>query len=111
MTIDPRKDPRSRMRNILSSGETTRTTPPDDSLLSRLPKARPAAAPSVPPPAPEELQPETPSFFQRFGPAFWTVTGLISLVVNGLLIALVLYLLSSVAGLQLTAGETGANVL
>ena len=115
MSIDPSHDPRTRLRNILSNGETTPVTPPDESPLSRLPKARPAVSSSQPPsPQPQlppEPPPQTPSLFQRYGPAFWTVTGILSLVVNSILIAVLFYLWSSMNSLQLTASDTGANVL
>jgi len=113
MSIEPGQDPRTRMQKILSSGETIPGAPRDDSPLSRLPKARPVTSPSQPPP-PEpqpEPRPQRPSLFQRYAPAFWTVTGILSLVVNGVLIAVVIYLLSSMANLQLTASDTGANIL
>jgi hypothetical protein len=125
VTHDPNRNPRSRLRNILSEGEikedggqTVETVP---NPLSRLPKARtrplpatpraapaPEAADSLPSPArARELKP--PRF--HFGPAFWTVTGILSLLVNGILIALVLYLASSLASMQMTASDAGANIL
>ncbi|MGE5250182.1 MAG: hypothetical protein ACM3QS_08180 [Bacteroidota bacterium] len=112
MTRDPGKDPRSRMRDILTDGETRPTPVPPQSPLSRLPRARPLGSGRVaspPPPAPPAA-PE-PSPYPRFGPAFWTITGLLSLIVNGILIAIVIYLVSSVTSLQMTASDAGSNVL
>jgi len=111
MTRNTREDPRRRMRNILSSGETQPTIARDDSPLSRLPKARPAG-PSETASAPPLQAPAAPvTAYPRFGPAFWTLTGILSLVVNGILIAVVVYLVSSLASLQLTASDAGASVL
>jgi hypothetical protein len=122
MNSDTSQNPRSRLRNILSEGEeeAEQTVEHHPSPLSRLPKARPAAVPA-PQPAPRPTVPaprtipdaadQPPRSFFHFGPAFWTVTGILSLVVNGILIALVIYLVTSVTGLQLSASDAGANVL
>jgi hypothetical protein len=48
---------------------------------------------------------------ERMFHAFWTVTGAISLLVNGVLLAVVIYLLSTIATLQLTATGAGSTVL
>lgn len=116
MSRDPREDPRSRMRSILSSGETQPVPVREESPLSRLPKARPSDAQAAAGPAPEGTPgpisaPPAPRAYPRFGPAFWTLTGILSLVVNGILIALVIYLLSSLGALQITASDAGAGLL
>jgi hypothetical protein len=115
MTSDPHRNPRSRLRNILSSNEAEQTAEQNPSPVARLPKAQAAGVAPAPVTtqervaAPEAFEPR-PSFW-RFGPAFWTVTGILSLVVNGILIGMLVYLMSSLGSLQMTAGDTGANVL
>jgi hypothetical protein len=125
MTKDPRNNPRSRLKDILSAGEEQ---PPDleetVSPLSRLP--RPHSAPgtaesplaSLPPagprragasPAPAPVV--SASGLARFGPAFWTVTGGLSLLVNGVLLALLFILLRMLGGSQLTPGDSAAGLL
>lgn len=116
MTDDPMQDPRRRMRSILSSGEIEKTAEHNPSPLSRLPRARPSVdsmpPPTVPPPAQVSAPPpESHSFSFHFGPAFWTITGLLSLVVNAVLIAIVIYVLTSTASLQLSASSAGGNIL
>lgn len=117
MTSDPNNNPGSRMRNILSSAEDANPIQ-DESLIARLPQkkkptqAAPDAAPApiqVPPPSAPQRVPRSRT--ERMFQAFWTVTGLISLIVNGVLIAVVIYLLTTIASLQLTATDTGSTVL
>jgi hypothetical protein len=116
MTSDSKNNPGSRMRTILSSDEEA-NSPLADSPLSRLPQKKQPTPPD-PEPAPVAMQ-ETPpadrsaklSRTDRVFRAFWTVTGAISLLVNGVLLAIVIYLLASIASLQMTASDMGATVL
>ncbi len=117
MTSDPNNNPGSRMRSILASEEDARPTQ-DESLLARLPRKKqpiptaPEAGPApIKPPPPSAVQRVPRSRTERLFQAFWTVTGLISLLVNGVLLAVVIYLLSTIATLQLTATDTGSTVL
>ena len=103
------------MRSILSDEELEKTAEHNPSPLSRLPRARPTAAPMPPPVAPSS-PPAAPTVEEprrgfQFGPAFWTITGLLSLVVNGILIALLIYLYTSSASLQLNTANMGGNIL
>ncbi len=111
MTTDP-NNPQSRLKNILSSADEQTESP-----LSRLPKAKatpppahsPAPVTQAPPPTPTGAA--SPSRGERVARAFWTVTGAISLVVNAILIAVVIYLLTNIINLQLTANDAGSTVL
>ncbi len=114
MTRDSQQDPRRRMRTILSDGELEKTAEHNPSPLSRLPKARPVVTPTPPPAAPPPVvpvvaEPRRTAF--HFGPAFWTVTGILSLLVNGILIALLIFMYTSSASLQMNAVNMGGNVL
>ncbi|HVN14323.1 MAG TPA: hypothetical protein VMT73_01165 [Anaerolineales bacterium] len=117
MTSDPKNnDPRSRMRNILSSSnaESANTRQTEASPLSRLPKAQTPPPPAAPPPTKSTTHttpPAGPSQYGHLFPAFWTVTGILSLVVNGILLALLLYMASVFYSVQLTAGDAGSNIL
>jgi len=114
MTSDPNNDPGNRMRNLLSDKEGA-APKQDESLMARLPRKK-QPTPTAPEAAPVPIQPPVPQRIkrtrtERIFQAFWTVTGVMSLVVNGILLAAIIYLLSTIASLQLTATGTGASVL
>jgi hypothetical protein len=122
MSKDPRNNPRSRLKEILSAGDEQ---PPDleetVSPLSRLP--RPQSHPEGPasplaslPPASAKREaaaprPASTAGLARFGPAFWTVTGVLSLLVNGALLAVLLILLRMLGGSQFAPGDSAAGLL
>lgn len=120
MTIDPKNNPGSRLRNILSSGEEP--APKEEaSPIARLPR-RPQVggpAPSTPEPVsapqpsspPEAAPRQTHSRTERTYRAFWTVTGLMSLVVNGILLGVVVYLLLSLNSLKTLSDNKDLMIL
>lgn len=121
MTTDPKDNPGSRLRNILSSGEEPSPTEEASSPIARLPR-RPQAggpAPSTPEPVsapqpsspPESAPRQTYSRTERTFRAFWTVTGIMSLMVNGILFGVVVYLLLSLNSLMALGDNKDLRIL
>lgn len=126
MSTDPKNNPGSRMRTILSSEEKAELEA--NSPISRLPR-RPQATPEPAPiesrtsptePRPVPAQPAQEvepviharakvSRAERTFRAFWTITGLMSLMVNGVLLAVVIYLLLSLNSIQANVQALSSN--
>ncbi len=109
MTSDPNNDLGNRMRNHLPGKEDT-TSKQDKSLIARLPQKKQSSQ-AAPVTTPAPTQPEPRFRFIRYAQAFWTITGVMSLIVNGILIAIVIYLMTSIASLQVASNKAGASVL
>jgi len=120
MADDPKNDPRSRLRAMLT-GEESKAAPEVPSPLSRLPR-KSVAGPPYPRPEDQETTqgvqsprpPRRRSTLGRFkfGPTFWTATGLFSLAMNGILLlilALVLFNFRNVEAGEMTS--LGSNFL
>ena len=121
MTTDPKNDPGSRLRNILSSGEEEPAPKEEASPIARLPRRTQAGSPAPstpePVPAPQPSSPpestprQTHSRVERTYRAFWTVTGLMSLVVNGILLGIVVYLGMSLNSLKTLSDNKDLMIL
>ncbi len=122
MTTDPKNDPGSRLRNILSSGEEEPAPKTEEaSPIARLPRRAQAggSAPSTPEPVPapqpssppESTSRQTHSRVERTYRAFWTVTGLMSLLVNGILLGIVVYLGMSLNSLKTLSDNKDLMIL
>ena len=118
MTTDPKNNPGSRMRTILTSADDAAPSPGEESPLARLPKKTQPNPVPVPEPAPDVSKTPPPadkrvrhSRTERAFRAFWTVTGVISMLVNGVLLAVILYLLLSLSSLQALTSRKDLMIL
>lgn len=108
---DPSNDePGQRLRRILTAKE-------GDTPMARLPRldrnagGAPRRAAARAPASEAGEAPPVSQRLARLGPPFWTVTGILSLVVNAVLVAVLLILLRTLGGLQLSANDVSAGLL